>query len=218
MSGASANPSGTVICRPARADEAAVLAPLVYASGEAEFQYLLGVDAGQCIAFLQRVIAWQRGHFSWRRHLVACVDDSVVAVIAIQDGRVQWSDNPLVAHAFIRHFGLSAALGIMIRGLRLEKEIPPPKRTQTLLAHCATDPAWRSRGLFRQLFDHALQHKLLPAHAGQSLVLDVLVDNPRAKALYQRCGFLAPATPRPLTSGLPRQLHAIRMTYPSSRG
>ena len=206
-------PAIEVICRPARAEDAAALAPLVYASGEAEFQYLLGTDAAGCIAFLQRVIAWPRGHFSWRRHLVAVAGDDIVAVIAAQDGRVQWSDNPLIAHAFIRHFGLPAALGIMMRGLRLEKEIPPPKRSQTLLAHCATAPAWRSRGLFRQLFAHALQHGLLPARPGQELVLDVLVDNPRAMALYRRCGFQAPATPRPLTRGLPRQLQAIRMRW-----
>ncbi len=213
MVAAGTGADAAVVCRPARAADAIALAPLVYASGEAEFQYLLGVDAAGCIAFLERVIAWNRGHFSWRRHRVATVDGQLAAVIAIQDGRVQWSDNPLVAHAFIRHFGLRAALGIMVRGIRLEKEIPPPARRQTLLAHYATAPDWRSRGLFRRLFQQALEQGLLPAAASQSLVLDVLVDNPRAMALYRRCGFQAPATPRPLTAGLPAALQAVRMTY-----
>ncbi len=49
--------------------------------------------------------------------------------------------------ALARFFGVRRTIGQLLRGLVLETEIPAPKRSQILVAHCATDE--RQRGAVR---------------------------------------------------------------------
>lgn len=205
-------PSSALMFRRAVAGDAAALAPLVLASGRQEFDWLLGVSPEECEAFLHRTIATARGRFSWKRHVVATLDGQPVAALAIQDGSRNWLDDPYSAQDFLRHFGLRRTLGIIQRGLILEGEIPAPKRRQTLLAHCATHPDLRGRGIFRALFAYAMTQQLLPAAPGQMLVLDVLDTNRRAAALYRELGF-EPMEARRRSPKLPAHLAATRMRY-----
>ncbi|MHA7681443.1 GNAT family N-acetyltransferase [Cupriavidus sp. PET2-C1] len=202
-----------IVFRPATAHDAAALAPLVMASGQLEFDYLLG-NAGEArVAFLRQVIASDTGKFSWRRHRVATIEDQPVAVLAIQDGRTNLLDDPHIALAFLRFFGLRQTASIAARGLILEREIPPPKRTQTLLAHCATRDDMRGQGIFQGLFADTMRSGLLPARAGQGLFLDVLRSNVRAAALYRRLGFVTVDARLDRPRKLPPHLRSARMRF-----
>lgn len=201
--------------RSATADDAHVLAPLVLASGRKEFAFLLDDSDAECERFLAYSIAAGHGRFSWRRHYVATLDHTPVAVMAIQDGRKRtgWLDDAVAASQFLRHFGARRTAGIIRRGLLLEREIPKPAAHQILIAHCATQPEMRGTGIFHALFRHAVEVGRLPANGGQELVLDVLRHNPRAAALYQRLGFVVAAGKRPIPRGLPPLLAADRMIF-----
>ncbi|VWB14442.1 GNAT family N-acetyltransferase [Burkholderia metallica] len=205
--------------RAAAAGDAAACAPLVFASGVAEFGFFLGESDTRCIAFLQQVFRSRHGRFSWRRHRVAVADDgAVLAVMAIHDGRQTWFDDVHVAWALARFFGVRRTIGQLLRGLILETEIPAPKRSQILVAHCATDERQRGTGIFSALFRDALDTGALPADGGRDVVLDVLTRNVRARALYERLGFTALPRPRARSRRLPAELDSIRMRLSLSRG
>ena len=202
--------------RPARASDAAVCAPLVFASGEHEFEFLLGASAGQCIAFLEYAFACSSGRFSWRRHEVAVNEaGEVVAVLAAHDGRRIAFDDPHIVWALLRRFGVLRTVPMLLRGLVLETELPKPKREQTLVAHCATHAEARGTGVFTALFDHALSSTCAATRGlepgEREIILDVLVHNSRAAELYQRLGFVALPRKRQRSRYLPARLESVRM-------
>ncbi|RQS67974.1 GNAT family N-acetyltransferase [Burkholderia sp. Bp8963] len=198
--------------RAAGPDDAAACAPLVFASGIREFGYFLGAPEARCIAFLNDAFRSRHGRFSWRRHRVGVADDgTVLAVMAIQDGSRTLLDDVHVVWALLRFFGLGGTLGRLLRGVVLETELPAPKRAQILVAHCATGDAHRGRGIFSALLDDALRAGVLPSDGSRAVVLDVLVSNVRAKALYERLGFVALARSRKPSRWLPAGLESIRM-------
>lgn len=205
---------GHVRFRAAGAADAAACAPLVFASGVAEFGFFLGESEARCIAFLQQAFRSRFGRFSWRRHRVAVGEDgTVLAVMAIHDGQRTTFDDVHVVWALARCFGVRRTIGQLVRGLILETEIPAPKRAQILVAHCATDERQRGTGIFSALFRDALDAGALPADGSRDIVLDVLTRNVRVRALYERLGFAALPRPRARSRRLPAELDSIRMRF-----
>lgn len=202
--------------RPAHASDAAACAPLVFASGEHEFEFFLGIPAAQCIAFLEYAFERSYGRFSWRRHEVAVdAHGEIVAVLAAHDGRRILTDDPHIAWTLARYFGVARTVPMLLRGLVLETELPKPKRAQTLVAHCATLADVRGTGVFTALFEHALRAEEAGRRGLETgereIVLDVLVSNTRAAALYRRLGFVALPRMRPRSRRLPAELESVRM-------
>jgi ribosomal protein S18 acetylase RimI-like enzyme len=203
----------TLTFRPARASDALVCAPLLFASGEHEFEFFWGVPPERCITFLAFAFGLNGGRFSWRRHEVAVdANGEIVAVLAAHDGRRILADDPHVVFTLLCHFGLLRTVPMLLRGLVLETELPKPKRAQTLIAHCATREESRGTGAFSALFAHALGNveRGLDAPA-REIVLDVLVSNTRAAALYRRLGFVDLPRRKPRSKRLPAELESIRM-------
>lgn len=209
--------------RAARADDAKLCAPLVFASGLREFGFFLGEPADVCIGFLAFAFASKRGRFSYRRHRVAVTeDDQPVAVLALHDGRHTWFDDPHVALMLLLFFGLCRTVRMLLRGFVLESELPAPKSSQTLIAHCATHEHLRGAGVFSALFADAMSagdemyshHRAVDGENDrQQLVLDVLVSNKRAYALYRRLGFVELPRRAPVSARLPRELESVRMEW-----
>jgi ribosomal protein S18 acetylase RimI-like enzyme len=198
--------------RAARADDAAAAAPLVFASGEREFRFFLGVSSDECVAFLRHAFALSAGRFSWRRHRVAVdAGGKVVGVLAAHDARDILPDDPHVAWTLLRYFGVRHTIPALLRGLVLEQELPKPKRSQTHVAHCAVAPATRGQGVFSALFDEALRAGMRGFADEREIVLDVLMSNTRAAALYRRLGFVDVPRRRPRSHRLPAELESIRM-------
>ena len=198
--------------RHARVEDAVQCAPLIYSSGEQEFSYFLGVPPSACIEFLESAFHSSTGRFSWRRHYVAADSSGVVlGILAAHDGRAIVWDDPHIARALVRFFGVRQAVRMLLRGLVLERELPKPTRNQTLMAHCATVAMARNRGVFSALFRHAIESGIFSLGTGRELVLDVLVSNCPAKTLYERLGFTA-TLPKSKPSGqLPIVLRSTRM-------
>ncbi|VVD31139.1 GNAT family N-acetyltransferase [Paraburkholderia dioscoreae] len=205
---------GLLRFRPARPEDAEACAPLIFTSGVREFGFFLGVLPWTCIEFLEFAFTSKRGRFSYRRHRVAVTDDDrVVAVLAVHDGRQTWFDDPHVALMLLLFFGVRRTVRMLLRGLVLESELPAPKSSQTLIAHCATDELRRGTGVFSALFMNALHTGLIHGDGGQQIVLDVLVSNTRAYDLYRRLGFVELPRRGPLAQRLPRELESVRMQF-----
>jgi ribosomal protein S18 acetylase RimI-like enzyme len=204
--------SGVLQFRPARAEDAEACAPLMFASGVREFGFFLGEPDDRCIEFLEFAFTSKHGRFSFRRHSVAVTgDDKVIAVLAMHDGRNIWFDDPHVALMLLMFFGVRRTVGMLLRGLVLESELPAPKSLQTLIAHCATDEQMRGAGVFSALFTHALRAGLMQHEPDRQIVLDVLVSNRRAYDLYRRLGFVELPRRAPISNRLPRELESVRM-------
>ncbi|KAF1029037.1 MAG: hypothetical protein GAK40_00680 [Burkholderia plantarii] len=208
--------------RAARPDDAAACAPLILASGVQEFGFFLGAPPEAITDFLRATFTSPYGRFSWRRHRVAVAPDGTVAgVLAIHDGRAIALDDPHVAWRLVRHVGLAHTVPALLRGLVLESELPAPKRHQILVAHCAIDPRWRGTGVFTALFGEAVASGALAvvpqggASGGEArdVVLDVLLSNPRAAALYRRLGFTEAPRAKPRSARLPPALASVRMRW-----
>ncbi|EIF69397.1 acetyltransferase protein [Burkholderia pseudomallei 1258a] len=200
--------------RAAAASDAHACAPLVFESGVREFGYFLGEPPARCIAFLAFAFASKHGRFSWRRHRVALGGDGTVsAVLAAHDGRATTFDDLHVAWMLLRFFGVARTIRMLLRGLVLESELPAPKRSQTLIAHCSTEARVRGCGAFSALFDDAMRAGLLGVEPGREVVLDVLASNERARALYERLGFAATPRARPRSARLPGELASVRMRF-----
>lgn len=203
---------GALRFRPARVGDAEACAPLIFASGVREFGFFLGEPADLCSQFLAFAFASKWGRFSYRRHRVAVTgDDRIAAVLAVHDGRHTGLDDPHVALMLLLFFGLRRTVRMLLRGLVLESELPAPKSSQTLVAHCATHETLRGTGVFSALFTNALQAGSLDGDGGRQIVLDVLVSNTRAYDLYRRLGFVELPRRGPVSSRLPRELESVRM-------
>ena len=173
--------------RPARPDDVAAAAPLIYASGPEQFDYVFcATRADESLDFLRFAFASGRGRFAWRNTTVACLDYRVVGVGTAYgpetNVRYFFEDGWLIT----RYYGIRAP-SVMLRGLRAESVIVPPKRGEWMIAHLAMIPEERGHGIGARMVHHLMERG---RRAGAPrAVLDVSVENARAEALYRRLGF-----------------------------
>jgi ribosomal protein S18 acetylase RimI-like enzyme len=184
----SANDPSPVGFRQATPADAAAAVPLIYSSGPAAFDYVFALDGhATAQAFLRRAFVDGAGEFGWRNHCVGELDGEVVAVGAGYGGESGLAFLRAAARQILAHSGPRRAAGVIARGLRVERVIPPPARRWHYLAHLGVAPALRGQGIGRRLIEHLIAQGR--AQGKRRLVLDVAVGNPRAQALYERLGF-----------------------------
>jgi hypothetical protein len=145
-------------------------------------------------------------------------DGRIAAVLALHDGRTTWFDDPHVALMLLLFFGVRRTIRMLLRGLVLESELPAPKKSQTLIAHCATHETMRGTGVFSSLFGNTLHAGLMGEGPGREVVLDVLVSNTRAYDLYRRLGFVELPRRGPVSRRLPGELVSVRMRFEGKGG
>nr|WP_255500823.1 GNAT family N-acetyltransferase [Caulobacter sp. 17J80-11] len=187
--------------RPARADDAAAAAPLVYMSGPAAFDYVFAPGRRRAEDFLGRAFADGAGEFGWRTHVVVEKDGEVIGAGAGYDGSAPLGFMLAAARQILSHYGPVTGAGVIRRGLRVEQVIPPPTKDMLYVAHLGVRPELRGGGVGRRMVEH-----LLEAGAAQGYrraVLDVSAANPRAQALYERLGFTVTEERRSRVAAVP---------------
>lgn len=174
--------------RAATAQDAAAAVPLIHSSGPAAFDYVFAVPGRSTAqAFLRRAFADGAGEFGWRNHIVGELEGVVVAAGAGFGGETALAFTRAAARQILVHYGLRHAPGVIARGLKVERVIPPPSRGMHYLAHLGVSPILRGQGIGKALIDELIRRGV---QAGRNrMVLDVAVSNPRAQALYARQGF-----------------------------
>ena len=191
--------------RPATAADADRAVPLIYSSGPAAFDYVFGDDRpGRAVDFLAAAFVDGRGEFGWRNHRVATIDGQVVAAGGAWDGRATLRFTAAAAAQILRFYGPLRAPGVVLRGLRTEAVIRPPRPDEWYIAHLGVREDLRGRGLGTALVRDLLTAADPACH--RHAALDVAVTNPRAEALYARLGFRVVAE-RP--SRLANRLHRV---------
>jgi ribosomal protein S18 acetylase RimI-like enzyme len=204
----------TVTFRAAEAGDADQAVPLIYSSGPAAFDYVFSHDRpGHALAFLRFAFADGGGEFGFRNHVVALQDGGIVGAGAAWDGRVALRFTVAAAAQILRFYGPLRAWGVILRGLRVEAVIRPPKADEYYVAHLGVRDGLRSRGIGARLTRHLLAGADPRRH--RVAALDVAVTNPRAEALYARLGFTVDGLRR---STLKSRFHAVvdhrRMSRP----
>ena len=173
--------------RRARPDDVDAAVPLIYSSGPDAFDYAFARPGRNSAEdFLRYAFVQGDGQFGWRQHWVGEQDGQVVAAGTVFGGEANLGYMLAATRQILGYFGLGS-VGVIRRGLQLERIICPPPRKTLYLAHLGITPTLRGEGLGSQLIDHFLQigrRSGLPVAA-----LDVSAANPRAQALYERLGF-----------------------------
>ena len=126
----------SVTFRAAAARDAEQAVPLIYSSGPSAFDYVFSHDRpGQALDFLRFAFTDGAGEFGFRNHEVALADGRVVGVGAAWDGRVALRFTLAAAAQILRFYGPLRACGVIVRGLRVEQVIRPPRADEYYVAH-----------------------------------------------------------------------------------
>jgi ribosomal protein S18 acetylase RimI-like enzyme len=182
------NPAGLTF-RAAAPTDIADAVPLIYSSGPSAFDYVF--DVGNSLGaqgFLRFAYLQRGGEFGWQAHRVAELAGRVAAVGAAFDGRAVLRFTIAGALQILRFYGPIRAWGVMVRGLRTETVIQPPRAQEYYLCHVGVREELRGQGIGARFMRHLLEG--LDADRHRCATLDVAVTNPRAQLLYERLGFV----------------------------
>ena len=177
----------TVTLRQAKPSDVDRAIPLIYSSGPDAFSYVFAhATKGDAQAFLGSAFVDGGGTFGYQNHTVAESDGEVVGIGAAFSGDGALSTTAVVARQILTAYG-TAAPGIIGRGLRIERVMPPPKKAVQYIAHLGVNPANRGEGIGTQLISRFLDEGR--QRGKKTAELDVSVENPDAERLYERLGF-----------------------------
>ena len=171
------------------ATDAAEAVPLMYSAGPESFRYVFSVDyEEQALDFLHYAFGCGDGEFGYKDHQVVMENDKVVALV----GRRTSEDNFMYTLSAIKqifgYYGLFKAVGVLIRGLRFEGIVAPPKKAIICLHNLAVSSQQQGSGVGAMLIEHFIAEE---KKKGTRVVsLNVAETNPRAKKLYERLGFV----------------------------
>ncbi len=176
--------------RAATPEDAPLIAPLVYSSGPAAFDFIFSHRTSlNSIEFLSQTLRKPSGEFGYKNHRVAEINGAIVGVATSFSGRESLSFMLVAIRQILRYYGPFRAPGIMRRGLQIESIIAPPKKDEFCIAHVGVHPDHRRRGIGRKIMEYMVSEA---KKAGFSkLVLDVSAENPAALSLYESLGFKA---------------------------
>ncbi|MBI41847.1 MAG: GNAT family N-acetyltransferase [Leptospiraceae bacterium] len=182
--------SVNLVFRAATPNDAKVIAPLVYSSGPAAFDYIFSHKTKlNAIDFLSRTLQKPGGEFGYKNHRVAEINGTPVGVATSFSGSESLSFMLVAIRQILRYYGPFRAPGIMRRGLQIESIIVPPEKDEYCIAHVGVHHDHRRKGNGRKIMQYMVSEG---KKAGFStLVLDVSAENPAALSLYESLGFKA---------------------------
>ncbi len=187
--------------------------PLIYSSGPAAFDYVFDTGgARRAQDFLRFAYLVGGGEFGWRVHRVAEFGGRVAAAGAAFDGRVVLRFTIANALQILQFFGPIRAWGVMVRGLRVEAIIRPPRAEEYYVCHVGVREDLRGHGIGTRFMRDLLQG--VDAQQHRCAALDVAVTNPRARSLYEKLGFVVDAL---RASSLQNRLGRVPDHYRMSR-
>ena len=176
----------SLVFRRAGASDADSTVPLIHDAGPEAIAYGFSDRAVTGLEFIRMAFADGKGFFGWRNHLVATLEDRVVAVSAgyglaaylrLTLGHISQVWRAYDAPAFLR---------VMRRGMQLQDLMPPPAPGVFYLANFGVRADLRSQGIGRMMLDRQRDAAILSRY--RVFALDVAVTNPRALALYEHWG------------------------------
>ncbi|MEZ5003076.1 MAG: GNAT family N-acetyltransferase [Chitinophagales bacterium] len=193
--------------RQATALDVAEAVPLIYSSGPDVCEYIFyTAQKGGAQAFFAYAFTRAGGELGYDNHTCILRDGKVVGIGAIWSGRKTFRFMLADIKKILLFFGLIKGIGVLIRALKAELLIQPPKKKEWALAHLGIDPVLTGKGLGSQLINHLMN--AVPIQKNEKVVLDVSYINPKAQKLYERLGF---KVTRSRSSALTRKKYNIKV-------
>lgn len=160
--------------------------PLVMQSGPETFAYVFDNGKQSAKEFLMHAFRKKGGEFSFDNHYVLLEGDVLIGTIALYTAK---KANSFLVSDVLNIFNIYKwrGFGVLKRGLKVEQVLLLPKGDECYIGHVAISNQYRARGHGQYMLKAAMSY-FLESHEVR-FVLDVSVDNPRAKALYARLGF-----------------------------
>lgn len=179
--------------RPATPADVNEAIPLIYASGPDVCEYIFkDLKKGSAEKFLHYAFQKSGGETSYTNHICATIGGKVVGIGAIWSGK----DNLKFMLREIRNifgfYGFFRGIGVLIRGLKSEFLMPPPKSNEYTLGHLGIDASLRGKGVGTLLIQHLMNQVNL--NSTEKIILYVSFINPKAQKLYERLGFVVTKT------------------------
>lgn len=177
-----------LVIRQARADDVEAAVPLIHSSGPETFNYVFDVPGrGTALDFLSSAFVEAVGPFSFSLHTAVELDGRIVGVGAGYDGHQTVPHTPIAIRQILGFYGIWRSLGVIRRGLAVERIVRPPHGDLFYIGHLGIVRQHRGRGIGSILVDHLLAEAT--ERGRQTAALDVSVENPNAQRLYERMGF-----------------------------
>ena len=116
--------------------------PLIYSSGPVSFEYVFKVSEQQdAQAFLKYAFVRPGGEFSYTNHTCVIQDEQVVGIGAAFTGKDVNGFTFSVIQSILSFYGIWKGAKVLLRGLQVEKIIPPPEGNTECLAHLGIRPS-----------------------------------------------------------------------------
>jgi len=179
---------GDITFRPCVKQDVDRAIELIYSSGPAAFNYVFSqTGSEQPLEFLRRAFLAGDSEFGFQQHVAIERDGTLVGLGAVRYATQQWGFTLSAFRHIWRSYSLSSVFSVLVRGLKTEAIIPPPKPDTGLLYHLGIAESERGQGLGQRLVEHLLEQ--VRQRGIPTAVLDVAASNPRAHELYKRLGF-----------------------------
>ena len=173
-------------CTPADAELAV---PLIISSGPAAFNYIFADTAlEQMPHFVPRAFQDDGMELGHSVHTAMLLDDRLSAVGALWHAGQALPFMAAGVHQIYRHYGPLAGTRVVMRGLRVETVVKPPRKGIAYLGHFGVAPELQGHGLGTLLIQHLIDQARKLGFA--TVALDVSSGNPRAQKLYEQLGFI----------------------------
>ena len=180
------NSNRRITLKPSQKEEVKIAVPLIYSSGPEAFEYVFKNKQLNAHDFLTHAFVKEGGGFSYQNHYSLYLNDEMVGIGSIFDNRKASVFVLYDAWNIIQlyHF---RSIEVIIKGLRTEAITQQPKRKEVLIANLGIHPDFRGKGLGTVLMQKLIETINIDEY--KALMLGVSLENPRAKALYERLGF-----------------------------
>ncbi len=200
-------PQTTIHFRPATSADVNEAVPLIYSSGPDAFEYIFkDLKKGNAEQFLRFAFQKKGGELGYGNHVCATINGKVVGIGAIWSGKKSLRFMLSDIQKIIAFYGIFKCIAVLLRGLKLEMLIHPPKKKEFALGHLGIDASTRGKGIGTKLIEFLMTS--VSIQSNEKIVLDVSFINPKAQKLYEKLGFKVTKTNH---SNLERKQYNIKV-------
>lgn len=199
-----------LVLRPARAEDAELATPLLFATGPANYLHTFGLGGNEprALAFIARCFRAERSPLSHRLGTVAEYGGAMVGLMLDHPAREKGALERAMVSLIAREYRVVEWPAFVRRGLQVQAVLGGVPRDAHYLAAVAVAPEQRGRGvgttLMRNLFER------VHASGAQRCALHVGLENRQARALYEGLGFQLIRETPPGVKGVEGQACLIR--------
>lgn len=162
--------------------------PLIYSAGPLAFDIAFSdTHNKQSEEFLTSAYTKPGNEFSFEQHLAITRNNELVGLGGVKTAKQTAKFTVKAAFAIFKFYSFFSACRTIIRGLKIETIIKPPKKRIAMIHNLAIVPNYRGEGLGSQLIEQLELQMLQQGY--NTAALDVDGNNLKAKALYQKLGY-----------------------------